>query len=136
MAASAAAALLGAPLMHDFAVISLSDLMTPWEVIEKRLRLAADGDFVITLYNPASYKRRRQVEMAREIIMNYRAASTPVGIVKDAMRQQQVVIITDIEHMLDHGIDMTSVVIIGNASTYINGGHMITPRGYNIEKVR
>ncbi|KXG78906.1 precorrin-3B C(17)-methyltransferase [Thermotalea metallivorans] len=129
-AASAASAVLGAPMMHDFAVISLSDLLTDWELIKKRLTCAAMGDFVVALYNPKSMGRVHQIEEAREIMMKYKGKDTPVGIVKNAKRQGEEVIITDLEHMLDYAIDMLTVVVIGNAHTYVKNGKMITPRGY------
>ena len=131
-AASAAAALLGAPLMNDFAVISLSDLMTPWEVILRRVEAAAQGDFVIVLYNPKSKRRVKQIEEAREIILKYRTASTPVGIVIGAGRAGQRVVISDLAHFLDEEINMFSLVIIGSSQSYIKEGKMITPRGYQI----
>ncbi len=130
--ATSAAARLGAPLMHDFAVISLSDLLTPWEIIEKRLEAAAYADFVIVLYNPASNKRNWQLKSARDIMLKYKAPTTPVGIVKNAARQQEEVYITDIENMLIYPIDMLATVIIGNKSTREAGGFIITPRGYTI----
>jgi len=128
--ASAAAAVLGAPLMHDFAVISLSDLMTPWELIRKRLELAAQGDFVLCIYNPKSRKRITHIETAREIVLGCRKGSTPVGIVRNAGRPDQEWVITDLEGMLDHEIDMFTTVVIGNSQTYVRDGRMITPRGY------
>ncbi len=131
-AASAASAVLGAPMMHDFAVISLSDLLTEWELIKKRLECAAMGDFIVALYNPKSMGRVHQIEEAREIMMRYKAGSTPVGIVKNAKRQGEEAVVTDLEHMLDHDIDMLTVVVIGNAHTYVKEGKMITPRGYHI----
>ncbi len=127
---AAAGSLLGAPLMHDFAAISLSDLLTPWEIIEKRLRLAAKADFVINLYNPKSKKRDWQIARAREILLESRAGSTPVGIVSRATRDGQDVTITDLEHMLDHPLDMQTVVIVGNSRTFSYGAFMVTPRGY------
>lgn len=131
-AASAASAVLGAPMMHDFAVISLSDLLTDWELIKKRLTCAAMGDFVVALYNPKSMGRVHQIEEAREIMMKYKGKDTPVGIVKNAKRQGEEVVITDLEHMLDYDIDMLTVVVIGNAHTYVKNGKMITPRGYQL----
>ncbi|WP_307403302.1 precorrin-3B C(17)-methyltransferase [Desulfofundulus luciae] len=128
--ATAAAALLGAPLMHDFVVMSLSDLLTPWEVIEKRLALAAQGDFVVVLYNPASHKRTSQIRRARELLLQHKKASTPVGIVRKAYRDGEEVVITDLEHMLDHPLDMFSIVIIGNNQTQRMGNFLVTPRGY------
>jgi precorrin-3B C17-methyltransferase len=128
--ATAAAARLGAPLMHDFAVISLSDLLTPWKTIERRLEAAAGADFVIVLYNPASRKRNWQVNKAREILLTFKEPSTPVGIVKNAARQDEEIYITDLENMLHHPIDMLTTVIVGNRSTRLAGGFIVTPRGY------
>lgn len=130
--ATAAAASLGAPLMHDFAVISLSDLLTPWEVIEKRLELAAAGDFVTVLYNPVSKKRTEQIKTARDIFLKHKSGSTPVGIVRNAKRAGEEVVISDLENFLNHSIDMFSVVIIGNRQTYRSDFFMLTPRGYRI----
>ncbi|MBE9537175.1 MAG: precorrin-3B C(17)-methyltransferase [Proteobacteria bacterium] len=129
-AVSAAAARAGAPLMHDFAVISLSDLLTPWEVIEKRLQCAAEGDFVIALYNPKSKKRVEQIEKAREIILQSRKGSTPVSVVTNACREGESVIISDLENFTGEKIGMLTVVIIGNSQTVSEDGRMITPRGY------
>lgn len=130
--ATAAAAKLGAPLMHDFAVISLSDLLTPWEVIEKRLHSAASGDFVTVLYNPASHRRTNQIRQARDIFIKYKQAATPVGIVRNADRSDEEITITDLEHMLDYEIDMLTTVIIGSSSTRRMDRYMVTPRGYKI----
>lgn len=132
-AASAAAAILGAPVMHDFAVISLSDLLTPWELIEKRLRCAAEGDFVVCLYNPKSKGRSEYIGIARSILLGHRSENTPVGIVRNAGRQEQSHVITTLKEMLETEIDMFSVVIIGNSKTYARDGRMITPRGYVVE---
>ncbi len=131
-AASAAAALLGAPLMNDFVVISLSDLLTPWEVILRRVEAAAQGDFVIIFYNPKSKRRVQQIEEARKMLLNYRTASTPVGIVTGAGRAEQRVAISDLAHFLDEEINMFSLVIIGSSQSYVKDGRMITPRGYQI----
>lgn len=131
-AATAAASSLGAPLMHDFAVISLSDLLTPWEVIEKRLKAAAKGDFITVIYNPVSTKRTEQIKVARDIFTKYRTLSTPVGIVRNAKRGAEEVIRTDLEHFLEFPMDMFTVVIIGNSKTYATDEHIITPRGYGI----
>ncbi len=131
-AASAASAALGAPMMHDFTVISLSDLLTDWELIRKRLECAAVGDFIIALYNPKSMGRVHQIEEAREIFLKHKAKTTPVGIVKNAKRKDEEIILTDLENMLNHEIDMLTVVIVGNSNTYIKDGKMITPRGYRI----
>ena len=130
--ATASAAKLGAPLMHDFAVISLSDLLTPWEVIAKRLEAAAQADFVIVLYNPASKKRTWQIEQAREILLKYKPPATPVGIVKNAAREEESLIITNLRELPDQPVDMLSTVIVGNRSTRRAGDFMITPRGYRV----
>jgi len=130
--ANAAAASLGAALMHDFTVISLSDLLTPWELIEKRLEAAAVGDFVTILYNPMSKKRTEQIKRAREIFLRFRSPDTPVGIVRNAKRSGEVVTRTDLEHFLEYPIDMFTVVLIGNSQTYHTDNFMITPRGYEV----
>ena len=129
-AVNSCAARLGAPLMHDFATISLSDLLTPMEVIEKRLHAAASADFVIALYNPKSKKRTENIKKAQEILLLYRKGSTPVGIVSAAMRDDEVVTVTDLAGMLEADINMQSTVIIGNSTTFSWHGQMITPRGY------
>lgn len=131
-AASAAASVLGAPLMHDFAVISLSDLMTPLDLIMKRVDCAGQGDLIVCLYNPKSKKRTGYVEQAADILMKYRDKETPVGIVRHAGRKGESSCITTLEHLKDADIDMFSVVIIGNSQTYVEGGRMITPRGYRL----
>lgn len=130
-AASAAAACLGAPLMNDFAVISLSDLMTPWTEIERRLCACAEADLVTVLYNPKSRRRTRQIAGAREIFLRKRLPTTPVGIVRNALRPGQEVIVTDLERMLDCGIDMVTTVVIGNSATRVTEGRMVTDRGYS-----
>jgi len=129
-AATAAAALLGAPLMHDFAVISLSDLLTPWEVIAARLEAAAAADFVLVLYNPASSRRDWQLARAREILLRRRRPETPVGIVRHAGRPDEETVVTDLAGMLAYPVDMGTTVIVGNSQTYVAQGRMITPRGY------
>lgn len=129
-ALSAGAALLGAPLMHDFAVVSLSDLLTPWDVIEKRLAAAAAADFVVVLYNPRSRKRCWQLGRAREIMLSHRGPDTPVGIVKRAQREGQEVIVTTLAGFDEEVVDMQTVVFIGNSSTWSWEGLMVTPRGY------
>jgi cobalt-precorrin 5A hydrolase/precorrin-3B C17-methyltransferase len=131
-ALNACAAKLGAPLMHDFTAISLSDRLTPWELIEKRLDAAAMADFVIILYNPKSKGRIEHINKARGIILNYRSPQTPVGIVKAAMRDNEKIVITNLKNMLDHDIDMQTTLIIGNSQTFIWKGWMITPRGYKV----
>lgn len=131
-AASAAAALLGAPLMHDFAVISLSDLLTPWEVILKRIEAAARGDFVTVFYNPRSRKRVNQIREARDVLLRYRPPETPVGIVTAAGRPGQRVVISDLAGFLDQEINMHSLVLVGNSRSYVRDGFLITPRGYRV----
>lgn len=126
----ATAALLGAPVMHDFASISLSDRLTPWRVIAQRLRMAAKGDFVIALHNPKSRERQHLLAEARKILLRYRSRSTPVGIVDNAYRQGQKVTITDLEHMLDFDIGMSTTIIVGNSTTFTFDRWMVTPRGY------
>lgn len=130
-AVQAAASVLGAPLMHDFAVISLSDLMTPWEAITKRLLAAAQADFVVALYNPRSKGRVRQLEEAMAIMLSRRSSLTPVGIVRNACRDGEEKTVTNLGEVLQHEVDMFSIVIIGNSSTFIDTqGRMVTPRGY------
>jgi len=129
-ALNACAARLGAPLMHDFAAISLSDLLTPMELIEKRLAAAAGADFVIVLYNPKSKKRTEQIVKAREIILQHRDPSTPVGIVTGVTRENETATLTTLEKMLNAEIGMQSCVIIGNSMTQAWHGLMVTPRGY------
>jgi len=129
-ALSAAAALLGAPLMHDFACISLSDLLTPWDMIEKRLACAAEGDFVIVLYNPKSKKRDWQLPRALEIIRQHRNDATPAGIVRQAYRNDQQCIHTTVADLSPADVDMLSTIIIGNSSTRMVRNSIVTPRGY------
>jgi len=130
-AVQAAAAVLGAPLMHDFAVISLSDLLTPWEVIERRLVAAAAADFVVALYNPRSKGRVKHLEAARDILLAARPATTPVGIVRNACRPGEERTVATLAEVADQRVDMFSIVIIGNSATYVDGGgRMVTPRGY------
>jgi precorrin-3B C17-methyltransferase len=130
-ASNAAASVLGAPLMHDFAVISLSDLLTPWEVILKRAKLAAEGDFVLAIYNPKSKGRQDQIERIREVLLKYRAPETPVGIVREALRgEESQCVITNLAEFTQSPIDMLTTVIIGNSQTRVVGPYMVTPRGY------
>jgi precorrin-3B C17-methyltransferase len=126
----AAAALLGAPLMHDFAVISLSDLLTPWAVIEKRLAAAAGADFVVVLYNPRSGRRKDQLPKALAVLAAHRPGGTPVGLVKRAYRPGQEVIATTLDGLDPESVDMQSILVVGNAATRMAGGRMLTPRGY------
>ena len=129
-ALSSCASVLGAPITHDFAAISLSDLLTPWEVIERRLHAAASADFVIALYNPKSGRRTQQIVRAQEILLKYKRPETPVGIVKSGHRAGQQVVLTDLSRMLDHEIGMLTTILIGNAETRVYREKMITPRGY------
>ncbi len=129
-AMSAAAALLGAPIMHDFVVISLSDLLTPWEIIQERAELAAKGDFVTALYNPRSNKRVGQISAVQEIFLHHRAPETPVGIVTGASRSNEEILISTLGEFTKEEINMFSLVIIGNSKTKQVGDWMITPRGY------
>ncbi|MGG4451427.1 precorrin-3B C(17)-methyltransferase [Brevibacillus porteri] len=123
-------AILGAPIMHDACTISLSDHLTPWELIAKRIDAAGMADFVIALYNPRSGRRTRQIVEAQRILLQYRSPDTPVGIVKSAYRERETVVVTTLAQMLEHDIGMLTTVIIGNTSTFVYDGKMITPRGY------
>jgi cobalt-precorrin 5A hydrolase/precorrin-3B C17-methyltransferase len=129
-ALQAAASRVGAPLMHDFCAISLSDLLTPWEVIEKRLIAAAQADFVTALYNPRSQTRTQQIATATAIFLKYRDPNTPVALVRSAYRQDEQITLTTLEKLLETPIDMLTTVLIGNQSTQTHGDWMITPRGY------
>lgn len=129
-ALQASAARVGAPLMHDFCAISLSDLLTPWEVILKRLEASAQADFITALYNPRSRNRTTQIVQAREIFLHYRDPQTPVAIVQSAYREQEKITLTTLEKMLDSPIDMLTTVLIGNRSSRTHGDWLITPRGY------
>jgi precorrin-3B C17-methyltransferase len=134
-AASSCASLLGAPLMNDFAVISLSDLLTDQKIIEKRIRTACQGDFVIVFYNPKSKKRIKPLNKAWQILMRYRSPRTPVGIVRNARRANEEVIITSLKEMLTaKRIDMGATIIIGNSKTFTKGRYMVTPRGYELKQ--
>jgi precorrin-3B C17-methyltransferase len=126
------AALVGSPLMTDFAVVSMSDLLVPWEIIMKRVEAAALGDYVTVIYNPASKKRVHQLRDTRNIFLKYREPSTPVAIVKGAYRESQSVALTTLDKMLEHQdmLGMITTVIVGNSSTFSYGGMMINPRGY------
>ena len=130
-----AASLLGAPIGHDLCIISLSDLMTPWEVIERRIRAAAMGDFVTAIYNPKSNGRYWQLYRLQELFLQQRAAGTPVGYVRQAGREEQDIKVTTLGELDPEDVDMFTVVIIGNSQSYVNDGHIITPRGYYREQV-
>lgn len=127
---SASAAILGAPLSQDVAIISLSNLLTPWELIVKRLEKAAEADFIIAVYNPKSKGRPDQFIKAIDIILQHRPKETPVGLVKNAYRETQSSVVTDLADISEMDIDMSSMIIIGNSLTKAMGGWMITPRGY------
>ena len=131
-AASAAAAALGAPLMLDFAMISLSDLLVSWATVRRRLEAVAGADLVVALYNPRSKKRVRQLEEAIEIFRVTRPAGTPVGIATAAGQGDESLVVTDLEHVLQHDVGMRSVVIIGNSATRIIDGWLVTARGYSL----
>jgi cobalt-precorrin 5A hydrolase/precorrin-3B C17-methyltransferase len=129
-AAQAAASLLGSPLGHDHCSISLSDLLTPWEVIENRVRAAALGDFVISLYNPRSTGRDWQLGKVQKILLEHRPPDTPVGIVKDAYRENQRIILTDLASLHPEDVDMLTIVVVGSSQTRLVAGRMVTPRGW------
>jgi precorrin-3B C17-methyltransferase len=122
--------LVGAPFGHDFCAISLSDLLTPWPAIARRIEAAASADFVIALYNPASGRRTRQIVEAHDIILRHRAGSTPVALVKSAYRKLQQKILTDLDHFLEYEIGMLTTVLVGSSQTFVYEGYMVTPRGY------
>ncbi len=124
------AALVGAPLTHDFCAISLSDLLTPWPTIARRLDAVAAADFVVALYNPKSGRRTRQIVEARRLFLRHRRPDTPVAIVKSAYRPKQRVEFTTLEKMTECDIGMLSTVLIGNSNTFVRHGLMVTPRGY------
>ena len=127
------ASLLGAPLNHDFAAISLSDLLTPWEIIERRIEAAAKADFVIVLYNPRSKRRQKHLETAQKIILKYRDKNTPVGIVVGAMRNGQDVRIIALKNLHTATVNMQTTVFIGSSASFEYLGFMITPRGYGVK---
>lgn len=124
------AALVGAPLTHDFCAISLSDLLTPWPTIARRLDAVAAADFVVALYNPKSGRRTRQIVEARRLFLRHRRPDTPVAIVKSAYRPRQRIELTTLERMTECDIGMLSTVLIGNSNTFVRHGLMVTPRGY------
>ena len=129
-ALNSCAALVGAPLTHDFCAISLSDLLTPWPVIARRLAAAAAADFVVALYNPKSGRRSQQIQHAQAIFLAQRDAATPVAIVKSGFRARQNVELTTLAELADAEIGMLSTVLIGNSHTFVRHGLMVTPRGY------
>lgn len=131
-AITAAAALVGAPLMHDFAVVSLSDRLTPWPVIRRRLEAAAQADFVVGLYNPRSARRTAPLEEARRILLAARRPETPVALVRNAYRPGQAVTLRTLDTFAPEEVDMFTTVIVGNTSTRVYRGRLITPRGYRV----
>lgn len=131
-AALTGAAILGAPLIHDFVVISLSDLLTPWSKIEKRVEASANADFVICIYNPGSKKRRDYLSKACDLILKHQSGNIPVGIIKNIGRDGEEHEILTLKELRDREVDMFTTVIIGNSQTQIINGKMVTPRGYKI----
>jgi precorrin-3B C(17)-methyltransferase len=127
------AALLGAPLIHDFAVISLSDLLTPWEKIERRLRLSSKADFVICIYNPSSKKRHDYLEKACDIMLEHKEGSTPCGIVRNIGREGEEVKVLNLSELRTAKTDMFTTVFVGNSETKIIGDKLVTPRGYKVQ---
>ena len=133
-AATAASAILGAPLVSDFAVISLSDLLTSWEKIKRRLEAAASADFSIVLYNPQSQGRVEPLAKAYEIMLKHIKPQTPVGIVRQAGREGEKYTITTLKDMLNCNIDMVTTIVVGNSATKVINGRMVTARGYDLKK--
>jgi precorrin-3B C17-methyltransferase len=133
-AATSASAILGAPLVSDFAVISLSDLLTPWEKIERRLEVASQADFSIVLYNPQSQGRIEPLSKAYEIMMKYIKPDTPVGIVRQAGREGQDSTVTTLKDMLNCDIDMVTTIVVGNSTTKVLNGKIVTARGYDLKE--
>ena len=131
-ASSAAGSMVGAPLMHDNCNISLSDLMTPYNLIKKRVRNAADADMIISLYNPRSKGRPHYLREAIEIIKEYRKLSTPVAVVRHALRDGQEYKLFTLENFDEEVVDMFSIVIVGNSQSFVKEGKFITPRGYDV----
>lgn len=131
-ASSAAGSVIGAPLMHDNCNISLSDLMTPYDLIKKRVRNAADADMIISLYNPRSKGRPHYLREVIEIIKEYRELNTPVAVVRHALRDGQEYKLFTLENFDEEIVDMFSIVIVGNSQSFIKGGKFITPRGYDV----
>lgn len=129
-AAIGGAAVLGAPLIHDFCLISLSDLLTPWEKIEKRLLCAAEADFVICLYNPSSKKRHDYLKKACDLVLKYQPEDLVCGVVENIGREGEKTCLYSLKELLDTKVDMFTTVFIGNSQTKIVNGHMVTPRGY------
>lgn len=133
-AALSGAAVLGAPLTHDFCVISLSDLLTPWEKIEKRLAMAAQGDFAMAIYNPSSHKRRDYLQKACDILLGYIEPERPCGYVENIGRQDTKATICTLGELRNREVNMFTTVFIGNATTEVIGDKLVTRRGYHIER--
>lgn len=131
-AALAGGAVLGAPLTHDFAVISLSNLLTPWELIEKRLECAAMGDFCIALYNPSSKKRSDHLQKACDILLRHKSPETMCGYVRNIGREGEIAVVMPLNELREASVDMFTTVFIGNAQTRCIGGKLVTPRGYRL----
>ena len=129
-AALSGAAKLGAPLGHDFCAVSLSDLLTPWEQIEKRLRCAAEGDFAVVLYNPSSRRRREHLRKACDILLTFRTAETPCGWVRNIGREGEEKALLTLGELREKELDMFTTVFIGSSATRLVGGRLVTPRGY------
>ena len=129
-AACGGAAVLGAPLMHDFCLISLSDLMTPWEKIEKRLRAAAEADFVLCIYNPSSHKRKDYLARACDILLEAKSPDTPCGYVREIGRDGEAATVLTLGQLRDAQVDMFTTVFVGNSQTKVINGKLVTPRGY------
>jgi len=129
-ALNSCASVVGAPLVHDFCAISLSDLLTPWPVIARRIEAAASADFVVGLYNPASGRRTRQIVEAQAILRRHREGTTPVALVKSAYRKMQHAVLTDLDRFLEYEIGMLTTVLVGSSQTFVYEGYMVTPRGY------
>ena len=129
-AACGGAAVLGAPLMHDFCLISLSDLMTPWEKIEKRLRAAAEADFVLCIYNPSSHKRKDYLDRACAILLEAKSPDTPCGYVREIGRDGEAATVLTLGQLKDAQVDMFTTVFVGNSQTKVINGKLVTPRGY------
>ena len=132
-AALSGAAVLGAPLIHDFCLISLSDLLTPWDKIEKRLRLASDADLSICIYNPSSKKRSDYLQKACDIMMEFKSPETVCGIVREIGREGENCRVLTLKELRDTAVDMFTTVFVGNSQTKQIGAHMVTPRGYHYE---
>ena len=131
-ASSAAGSVVGAPLMHDNCNISLSDLMTPYDLIKRRVRNAADADMIISLYNPRSKGRPHYLKEAIEIIKEYRELKTPVAVVRHALREGEDYKLFTLENFDEEVVDMFSIVIVGNSQSFIKNGKFVTPRGYDV----